>query len=296
MRNQIALIRIKVFVLLSTLILTPLYTIGQSKEIHKQGFYVSKASFKATYKPIDSIGFAIKDKDTLIQVKELHRPEGKPVLYEYKDSTFLEVYKKIAFRQIHKDSSNSKPMKYWKDEIKIYFSKSISSSMKREFMKFSHFIDQEVDSLKISKVNKLEDSNYVIYNDIDYQFLDKMKDYTKSDYWVSWNEKNQIERGYIRIVKEKLFSEKLAIQKMKELFIGSLGWFNFNSELDCESYFAKCYSDNKHLTLLDIEILKYHYSYGICKGTRIKTFEMQHKESKKLLKKHNSKIYFYHLD
>jgi hypothetical protein len=44
----------------------------------------------------------------------------------------------------------------------------------------------------------------------------------------------------------------------------------------------------------DLEILKYHYSYGICKGTNLETFEKNHSDAKAALKKGNSKFYFLH--
>jgi hypothetical protein len=43
----------------------------------------------------------------------------------------------------------------------------------------------------------------------------------------------------------------------------------------------------------DLEILKYHYSYGICKGTDLIVFEKNHKDAKETLKG-NSKIEFIH--
>jgi hypothetical protein len=45
-----------------------------------------------------------------------------------------------------------------------------------------------------------------------------------------------------------------------------------------------------------LEIIKYHYSYGICKGTNLETFENQHKKAKALLKETGHKLYFLHVD
>jgi hypothetical protein len=36
---------------------------------------------------------------------------------------------------------------------------------------------------------------------------------------------------------------------------------------------------------MDFEIIKYQYSYGICKSTNLKTFEENHKRAIELLKK-----------
>ena len=67
-----------------------------------------------------------------------------------------------------------------------------------------------------------------------------------------------------------------------------------NEELSCNSYFSNCYSDNKILTEKDMELLKYHYSYGICKGTTRKIFEEQHKRAKDAIKNKNSRFDFFH--
>jgi hypothetical protein len=56
------------------------------------------------------------------------------------------------------------------------------------------------------------------------------------------------------------------ITSLKINFIRSLGYFIPNY-LDCTSYFSSCPSDKKEFGKKDLEILKYHYSYGICKGT-----------------------------
>lgn len=273
----------KIYLSLTYFIIT-LFIYSQEKDIQKR-YLVPKDHFKEKYKPSDSLGFIIKNGDTLIRVDRFISPKGVAVPYEYKDSTFLELYKKIAFQPIHKDSSNTKPMKYWKDDIRIYFSENMSKSVIRDVMEFAHKIDEEVDSLKITKVKKIEDSNYVIYYDTDYEYLNEIKNKKKSDYWISWNGKNQIERGYLRIVKSRMFSEKLTIQKIRELFFGTLGWFYLQDDLDCDNYVANCYSDSKHLTAIDLEILRYHYSYGICKGTSLKTFEAQHRQCKENLRK-----------
>lgn len=283
----------RIFILVGIWMLSMLVRAQEDPQI-KSRYYISKQNFEKNYSTKDSIGFTLKDGDTLIGVKNHHKPEGVPVPYEYKDSTFLELYKKVAFQPIHKDSSNTKPMKYWKDDIKIFFSEGMSKSVIKAVLKFTNVIDKEVDSLKIKRVKNLQDSNYVIYYNTDYEYSNDIKNNKASSYWVSWNRKSQIDRGYIRIIKPNMFSDKLAQQKIKELFVESLGWFVLNNELGCESYFSNCYSDDKNLSQLDLELIKYHYSYGICKGTRLKDFEEQHKHAKENLKTYGAKILFYH--
>jgi hypothetical protein len=263
-------------------------------------FFIPKIVFKHHYKKTDSIGFKINGNDTLIKVSKVIKHKKKPgvrVAYEYKDSTFLEYYKKLAFQNYKsKDSLDTKPMKYWKGPIKIFFAKSIKNDVTKNVMNFVKSLNKEVDSLSIYKVKRLEDSNYVIYSDQDYQYESKMNTTNAADYYISWRGNNQIFKGSIRINKSKLTSTKIQILKIQEMFIGSLGWFKFTNDLDCDSYFSDCHSDNKQLTALDWELLKYHYSYGICKGTTRNVFEEQHRQSKEMIKKYGkkSKMYFLH--
>jgi len=91
-----------------------------------------------------------------------------------------------------------------------------------------------------------------------------------------------------------LVNEKLRLEKLKTFFFQSLGYFNLIDDFSCDSYFSNCYSKNKKVTKLDIKLLKYHYSYGICKGTNLSTFENQHKKAKENMKKKHSKISFFH--
>jgi hypothetical protein len=63
---------------------------------------------------------------------------------------------------------------------------------------------------------------------------------------------------------------------------------------DCTSYFSSCSSDKKKIKKNDLKILKYHYSYRICKGTDLIVFEKNHQDAKETLENGNSKIEFMH--
>ena len=278
-------------------IVSSFYTYSQHKGDTLRQVYISLKHYKKKYrKPLtrnDSLNFIYRDNDTLILVKNYHRPKGTSVPYEYKDSTFLYYYKKVAFN--HKNDSVSKKtyMRYWKDDIRIFFSKSVSKKIKKELMSFGKNIASQVDSLEISEVKKVEKSNYIVYYFGDYDYESRMANYKKSDYYIYWKH-NKIYRSSIKIDPKVYFNEQLMIYKLKEYFIKSLGHFKFINDFDCENYFSNCYSPNKKLSELDLELLKYHYSYGICKGTDLETFENQHKRAKEILKQHNQKMYFFH--
>ncbi|MGJ8550404.1 DUF2927 domain-containing protein [Winogradskyella wichelsiae] len=263
-------------------------------------FYIPKIAFEHLYKKTDSIGFKIKGNDTLIRVSKVIKHKQSPgvrVAYEFKDSTFLKYYKKIAFQSYkNEDSIDTKPMKYWKHPIKVFFAKGIKNDVSKKVMSFLKTINEEVDSLSITQVKRLEDSNYTIYTSEDYQYESKMNTTNLADYHISWRGNNQIYKGAIRINNTKVTSKKIQILKIQEMFIGSLGWFKFSNDFSCESYFSDCYSDNKQLTKFDWDLLKYHYSYGICKGTTRNVFAEQHEKSKEMMKKYGkeTKMYFLH--
>lgn len=285
------------------LILSFIFTCSSysQQEIHRQKVttYMPISMYKTKYKkPLtqkDSLNFKFKDKDTLVLVENYKRPEGVRVPYEYKDSTFLNYYKKVAFNHSNGKYSKDTKMKYWKDDIKLFFSKSISKKERKELMSFVNTISSQIDSLNIHQVKHVEDSNFVIYYNGDYDYESKLVDIKTSDY-LYWNGKNQLYRAAIKIDPNKYFNSKLRLYKLKEYFFSSIGYFKRINDFNCDSYFSNCYSSNKNLSELDIELLKYHYSYGICKGTSLEMFEEQHKVAKEVLKKNNHKINFIHKD
>ncbi|WCO03337.1 hypothetical protein [Psychroserpens ponticola] len=279
------------------IILFYFYSEGQSNKMQIGKSYITLQNYNLLEKlPLtkkDSMNFVIRANDTLVLIETAHE-KGSYVTYEYKDSTFLTYYKKIAFNEKDNRASDPATMKYWKNDIKIFFSKSISKSVKKEFLSFTNSISKNIDSLNIYQVKKIEDSNYVIYYFGDYEYNPSMTNNKFSNYVISWNGGNQIYRGSLKLDDKTNFSDRLRIQKMKSLFIKSLGHFLFIEEFDCESIFSDCYSENKKMMPFDLELLKYHYSYGICKGTDLKTFERQHRDGKKSLEKENHTLKFFH--
>ena len=287
-----------------TYLLLLTFIVGYSqKHEHKtdtiQKVYVPLNQYKKNYTEQltkeDTLNFKFKDNDTMVLVHQsIHK--GVYVPYEEKDSIFLEYYKKIAFNHDKGEFSYDTRMRYWKKPIKIFFSKNVSKNVQKKLMKFASEVSSEIDSLKISQVKKLEDSNYVIYYKGGFEYEPRMNNYKNSSFYIYWNGKNQLYRNTIRINTDKEFSETLIINEVKKLFFQSLGRFKLIKEFECENYFADCHSENKKFSALDYEILKYHYSYGICKGTDLLTFEEQHIKAKEVLEEYGHKINFIHVD
>lgn len=253
--------------------------------------YVKYKDYKAakgnTQFTMDSIGFKIVNNDSLVEIAPVEI-KGVDVPYEYKDSLFLKEYKKLVYNKDNQKIKLNKKatMKYWKSEIKVYFDSTVTNRNRRELTKFFKFLDKEIDSLKISLVNDKTKSNYFIY------FINKPDDinweeriYSKTDgYYESWDGKQRIYNCTLKLDTQKIYNQKQQITALKKQFLYSLGNFYGIQNRDCKSYFSTCFSIDKELTSEDLELLKYHYSYGICKGTDLETFENNHKKAQELLK------------
>lgn len=258
-----------------------------------------KSLKKSGNKVIDSIGFNIIKNDTLIMING-YEEKGVKVLYEEKDSIFLERYKQLVFNKKYQNKEERlKPtMKIWKDEVKIYFDKSVSKYNSKKLSEFIHFFDKEIDSLKITVVKDKDKSNYFIYSISDTNEVNLDARIQGNDgYYLLWNNKQNIYSCSLKINEKKNLDEEQILTYLKINFIRSLGYFYQElGNSDCNSYFSICKSDKKEFGKKDLEILKYHYSYGICKGSNIETFEKNHKDAKEALKKENTKFYFLHTE
>lgn len=258
-----------------------------------------KALKKSGNKVIDSIGFNIIKNDTLIMING-YEEKGVKVLYEEKDSIFLERYKQLVFNKKYQNKEERlKPtMKIWKDEVKIYFDKSVSKYNSKKLSEFIHYLDEEIDSLKITVVKDKDKSNYFIYSISDTNEVNLDARIRGNDgYYLLWNNKQNIYSCSLKINEKKNLNEEQILTYLKINFIRSLGYFYQElGNSDCNSYFSICKSDKKEFGKKDLEILKYHYSYGICKGSNIETFEKNHKDAKEALKKGNTKFYFLHTE
>ncbi|MDI5889153.1 hypothetical protein [Flavobacterium yafengii] len=256
-----------------------------------------KSLKKSGNKVIDSIGFNIIKNDTLIMIIG-YKEKGVKVLYEEKDSIFLERYKQLVFNKKYQNKEERlKPtMKIWKDEVKIYFDKSVSKYNSKKLSEFIHYLDKEIDSLKITVVKDKDKSNYFIYSISDTNEVNLDARIRGNDgYYLLWNNKQNIYNCSLKINEKKNLNEEQILTYLKINFIRSLGYFYQElGNSDCNSYFSICKSDKKEFGKKDLEILKYHYSYGICKGSNIETFEKNHKDAKEALKKGNTKFYFLH--
>ncbi|WP_179345136.1 hypothetical protein [Winogradskyella ursingii] len=242
----------------------------------------------------DSLNFRYVKKDTLVLMPNKPRPNGRMVPYKYKDSTFLNIYAQTAFGLRNDSTDNKRTTLYWKKPLNIFFAKNIEKDVKKDFKNFVDDVLAQIDSLSVNYVNKVEASNYVIYTSEDYDYESKINKKDKSVYYMHWKN-GEIDKLAMRINSEVYFSKKLQLMEMKRFFVQSLGYFRMLKELPCESYFSSCHSQEKRLTELDIEFLRYHYGYGICKGINYENFQTLHKNLKKKLKSGpNSKVYLFY--
>lgn len=251
----------------------------------------------------DSINFIFKEKDTLILISDkdfYQHKKGINVAYEPKDSTFLEIYKDIVYKK-HDSYGNIRKgkkeyMRLWKKPLKIYFAPKLDKHYKRAIKKAVKDLSS-IDSLKISFVEDLNKSNYIIYQIDDknsYQYSNNLKTNKYIDYYIKWD-KGRISDAKLEInlIENSTIDKKENTTILLQNFYQTLGRFFTTSKLPCNSMFSSCNSSKKELTSLDFEIIKYHYSYGICKFTNLKTFEENHTHAKEAIK-NGGKMFFTH--
>ena len=257
-----------------------------------------KSLFGSSFTKEDSLLFVIRKNDTLIPFPDEYiQPKGVEVEYIEKDSIFLDIYEDIVFKKhvnIQNKSTNNLKMRYWKDEIKIYFANNVDKEVKSELSNFANYLNKEVDSLKISFVDNINQSNFIIYdfnsND-DIKYDKRIKDFY-NDYYISWKGNQRIYDCKLQINSNSYKNKKDFITASKILFLKSLGHLNLTHLLPKDSYLSAHYSNIKEFSEKDLEILKYHYSYGICKGADLKTFQEQHFKAKQVLKETGRPMYF----
>lgn len=246
----------------------------------------------------DSLNWVFYNNDTLVPVQGFPSDEANAVRvpYEPRDEAFLRKYKKVVFGHTEELQEKS-TIKIWKEEIRLFFDPSVPGEHKEELLKFSEKVSSGVDSLRITEVQERAKSNFLVFyrnSEEDFDQEQRISNNSNSGYYVSWNRKQQINRGVLKINAYKISHRKDQLDLLKYHFFKALGYFYFSPEIPCKGYLSGCRVKRK-LIPEDLEILKYHYSYGMCKGINLNSFEEIHRNSKASLREHpNAKIYLVH--
>jgi hypothetical protein len=229
--------------------------------------------------------------DTMVKVPtdfELpDTPNSRRLFYEFRDPDFLEKYNEVVFWK------KGLTLKLWQDEIKMFIAPSIPKKHQAALLDFAEGLSAAVDSLKITEVKNIEEANFFLYyiNSKDtLHFEPKLKG-KKSSYYVYWNEKQKLDKGFVQVDSDLISKPVYQIANLKYQFFRSLGMFGSSALFECTSYFSNC-NDIRSLSSGDIEILKYHYSYNKANGVSKEGFEKFHSEMQEIHKKDSSpKIY-----
>ena len=267
--------------------------------VHEKMVYMTLKEYKKKYKKnitkADSLNFQFKGSDTLILIsnKDFYKnKKGVSVLYQLKDSTFLEIYKDIVYKKYNSFGTirNGKKefMRLWQKPLKIYFTPSLNNYYKKKIKKAVKKLTH-IDSLKISFVSNQKESNYIIYQIDDKnknEYSDDIKNKKLVDYYIRWN-KGRIYDAKLKInlTENNNNSKKTNGNILVQNFYQTLGRFFTTNKVPHNSIFSNSNTTEKKLTKLDLELLNYHYSYGICKFTSLKVFEENHKKAKEIIHK-----------
>lgn len=266
--------------------------VREERDVHR--YYLPLQEYKKLGKELtqqDSLNFRFHSGDTLVKMPPDYEPkidENRFELnYEYRKPEFLEIYKEVVYW------NDKQCMRLWENEIKMFFDPSIPKKHKDALRDFAAGLSAAVDSLNILEVQKPEDANYHLYytNSRDTVNYEPKLKHTKSGYWVYWNKRNRLERGFIKIDTDSVKRPVYQIANLKYQFFRSLGNFGGSDKFEPSGYLSNS-NKIRSLTSLDMEILKYHYSYGKPNGADKKGFEKFHTEIQRIYKKDPSaKIY-----
>lgn len=217
-------------------------------------------------------------------------PHQVRVPYEFKSSDFLEKYKRVVF------PSYNSTIKIWKEDVKIFFDPTVPNKHRRALLDFADGLSRSVDSLNIVEVTNREESNYLIYyiNSNKDSIYEKRIKSPHAGFYVNWNGKHQLEKASLQLNTTTIRTDHYQISHLKYQFFRSLGYFRGSDKVECAGYLSNCNS-LRNLTDLDMELLKYHYSYGMCKGITLANFEKIHRQMKETLELDpTAKVYVVH--
>ena len=232
--------------------------------------------------------------DTLVVEKSIPMGVFEVDLGDF-DSEFIEHYKAAVFgnAKTRRKNYNLSFIKMWSSDIKVYLDKSVDKKLKKELIPFFNDISEHSNSLKISVVSKLEDSNYLIYcknspSDLDQPII-------KQDNPITYNllcVNNKYYKGVLRLNTMSIYSFNEQVNNLKVYFFKSLGQFWLINNVPCESMLADCHSTDKKLTDLDYKILNFHYKNNYDSDVSIFKYEDIIEEYGRLRKEHPNQTKF----
>lgn len=226
-------------------------TIDHYRELYDPNFSITDST---------TIDYHFPNNDTIISLNK-YIPIPKDLELPFaKDPNFLNYYRRITNQQNKDRIKSTVTKKYWNDPIKIFFSDEIPNRVQRKLIRFTDEIADEIDELEISRVQHIEDANYIIYTFNDFEYESALAKNKKTSYYQFWENNCEIYKTAVKIDQSIFFNDQLLLGKLKSFFIQNLGYFSLSDSFQCESYFSNCYSPQKQLLKIDLEMIKYHYS------------------------------------
>ncbi len=269
---------------LALFLLIPMVAFAQVPNRAYMKIDAHKRVYKRAFTKQDTLDWQVRETDTLILVSIEDLNRFPSVDFEYRDQTFLDLYMEIAFRGPKSNDGNIYHT-YWKQPVKMYLSPSVPKNVRRDFVRFVREVTAGIDSLRIGMVDNPGLANFFVYCTGDFDYEPRLKD-TYLRYYNNWNGRNQITKSSIKLDRSQLFNERLFLDYLKRLFVQSLGNFTWSDKIGCESFFSACEKGAKSFGEFDREILRYHYSYGICKGIGEEQFTDLHRSALEFRKMH----------
>ena len=185
----------------------------------------------------------------------------------------LSYYKEICFKREFQ-SDLTMPLRFYKD-IKIYANGDINDELRNELHKIVSELDELIQTVNISIVDSLKNSNVHIYlggvNDFIKQLKTSKKDkkYKKGRlednwgyFWISHCSKNNINYSRVFVDTERTSTDEERKHLLREELTQSLGLPNDSNKYPKSIFYSNWVEDTTEYTDMDKAIIKRHYSFN----------------------------------
>jgi len=218
------------------------------------------------------MAYTVSSKDTF------YVERGKPFDMSYfktimrTNPDLIGYYMKSAFYFTASNSSYNYRSRQWMVPVKIYFDKDIPRNIKKEVEKFYKNIE-DVPNFSISFTNDIDKANYqikltnaIMIDEAErYGITDEFKArrlfFNGCNYTVISDGSKNIMGCTLKINKKELEDPSILLSKIKQgLFLSFGRFFMINGIQLNESFLSATYENQDTLSLVDLEILKMHYS------------------------------------
>lgn len=189
----------------------------------------------------------------LIFLTSVRLPAQQDSLKGHYDKDFVKKYRKIA---LGLGPNNTKVIRKWKSDIKIYITGDSLNKIRTEVEKYIKVLNPSLNKIKIQIVDNKDEANFLILIKNSLVHIDKKNDDFRFN--SSSDDSYVIYKSSIEISKELTSLSEQRMQIQKDILY-SLG-FSSCKDLDKNKIDCKICFTTSELTDFDLQAIKVHYS------------------------------------